>query len=103
MENKSFFSHISFFFQDLIFESDSVHRELSEIFINGGNSLVFREKSFNALQGLSILYIGGATNVLVKTHAFFNSSSASFRFDVENCDKLLVESEAFINANVSIN
>ncbi|XP_044762807.1 uncharacterized protein LOC123319856 isoform X2 [Coccinella septempunctata] len=88
--------------QDLIFESDSIHKELLEIFIVGGNSLVFQEKSFNALQGLSILYIGSANNIIVKTHAFFNSSSASLRFDVENCDKLLVGSEAFINSNSTV-
>lgn len=88
--------------QDLLFEQDSIHKKLLEIFIVGGNSLVFQEKSFNALPGLSIIYIGSAKTVIVKTHAFFNLSSPSLRFDVENCDRLLVESEAFINSNSTV-
>ncbi|KAK9891454.1 hypothetical protein WA026_014687 [Henosepilachna vigintioctopunctata] len=87
---------------DVVFYSNNIQQNLLEIFINGGNSIVLERKSFNSLQGLSILYIGNANKIIFKKQAFYNSSSPSLRVDVENCDSLVVESEAFINSDSTV-
>lgn len=82
--------------QNVTLQQNSINPKVVEIYIIGGHTITFKDKSFNSLAALSMLYISSTQEVVFESHSFYNSTSPSLRVEIENCDKVAIRLEAFV-------
>ncbi|KAJ8910283.1 hypothetical protein NQ315_016100 [Exocentrus adspersus] len=80
----------------------NIPKESIEIFITGGEELVFSSKTFNALSALTLLHIDQMKKIIMEKRTFFNVNSPSLLIQIQNCDELLIKTGAFENIQSSL-
>lgn len=93
-------SYVLIIFQSVELTARSIPGNVLEFFVSGGKDLVISPRTFTSLQGLTLIRIDGAQNVLLKKHSFLNVTSPSLFVQIQNSERLVIETGAFKNMQV---
>ncbi|CAG9818961.1 unnamed protein product [Phaedon cochleariae] len=69
----------------------------------GGKEIIIASKTFNAMPGLTLIYINGTKKIVMETKSFYNINSSSLLIQMQNCDEIIIKTGAFeyIQSSVS--
>ncbi|XP_074033016.1 uncharacterized protein [Leptinotarsa decemlineata] len=77
------------------FEETTIPKEALEIYITGGEEIIFAAKTFNALPGLTLIEIKRAGKIVMEKKSFYNINSSSLLIQIRNCDEIVIRTGAF--------
>ncbi|XP_030753314.1 uncharacterized protein LOC115880274 isoform X1 [Sitophilus oryzae] len=81
--------------QDLTLFPDHIPDKTSEIYINNGQTITFRPRTFDSLRALSVIRFEKVQNVVFNSRALVKIASPSLLVQFFGCDDILFQSEAF--------
>lgn len=81
--------------QELDLGPGHIPKEVTEIFLAGGQAISFSSKTFNGLKAFALIRLERVKKVVVERKAFFNVQSSSLLVQILGCDDLLLKTQAF--------